>query len=124
MHHRTVVALALVVFALTATVRAADLAGTWTAKFVTDVGYQEYTFTFRSTGSQMSGTAKSTLLGETMLADIKVDGDKVTFVENASFQDMPLRITYAGTFSSGDEIKFTRVVVEGSPEEAVAKRSK
>jgi hypothetical protein len=56
--------------------------------------------------------------------DIKLDGDKVSFVENGSYQDMPLRITYAGTFSSADEIKFTRVVVEGTPEEAVAKRSK
>ena len=53
-----------------------------------------------------------------------MDGDKVSFVESASFQDMPLRITYTGTFSSADEIKFTRVVVEGTAEEAVAKRSK
>jgi hypothetical protein len=37
---------------------------------------------------------------------------------------MPLRITYTGAFSSADEIKFTRVVVEGSPEQAVAKRVK
>lgn len=103
---------------------AGDLAGTWTAKFVTQVGDQEYTFTFTGSGAQLAGTAKSTLLGDTKLSDVKVDGDKVSFVENASFQDMPLRITYTGTFSGADEIKFTRVVVEGTPEEAVAKRSK
>jgi hypothetical protein len=117
------VAVALMV-ALTARMHAADLAGTWTAKFVTEVGDQEYTYTFTGTGAQIAGSAKSTLLGETKLSDIKVEGDKVTFVENGSFQDMPLRITYSGTFSSADEIKFTRVVVEGTPEEAVAKRSK
>lgn len=124
MRYRMLVAVALMMVALTASMRAADLAGTWTAKFVTQVGDQEYTYTFTGTGGQIAGSAKSTLLGETKLSDIKVEGDKVTFVENGSFQDMPLRITYSGTFSSADEIKFTRVVVEGTPEEAVAKRSK
>ena len=124
MRYKTFAVAALVVVALVASVHAADLAGTWTAKFVTQVGDQEYTFTFTSAGGQVSGTAKSTLLGDTKLAEVKVEVDKVSFVENASFQDMPLRITYTGTFSSADEIKFTRVVVEGTPEEAVAKRTK
>jgi hypothetical protein len=124
MRYKTFAVAALVVVALAASLHAADLAGTWTAKFVTEVGDQEYTFTFAGAGAQLTGTAKSTLLGETKLTDLKVEGDKVTFVENASFQDMPLRITFTGTFSSADEIKFTRVVVEGTPEEAVAKRTK
>ena len=124
MRTRTLATLAIVLVVLTASMRAAELAGTWTAKFVTQVGDQEYTFTFTGSGAQLAGTAKSTLLGDTKLAEIKVDGDKVSFVENASFQDMPLRITYTGAFSGADEIKFTRVVVEGTPEEAVAKRSK
>jgi hypothetical protein len=124
MRFRMLAATALVMLALTASMHAADLAGKWTAKFVTQVGDQEYTFTFPGSGGQLAGTAKSTLLGDTKLSDIKVDGDKVSFVENGSYQDMPLRITYAGTFSSADEIKFTRVVVEGTNEEAVAKRSK
>lgn len=124
MRYKTFAGAVLMVMALAGSAYAADLAGTWTAKFVTQVGDQDYTFTFTSTGGQVAGTAKSTLLGETKLADVKLEGDKVTFVENASFQDMPLRITYTGTFSSADEIKFTRVVVEGTPEEAVAKRTK
>jgi hypothetical protein len=124
MRYRMLAVVALMMVALSASMRAADLAGTWTAKFVTQVGDQEYTYTFTGSGGQLAGTAKSTLLGDTKLSDIKVEGDKVTFVENGSFQDMPLRITYTGTFSSADEIKFTRVVVEGTPEEAVAKRSK
>lgn len=124
MRYRMLVTLAIVMIALTASMRAADLAGTWTAKFVTEVGDQEYTFTFASSAGQLTGTAKSTLLGETKLTEIKVDGDKVSFVENATFQDMPLRITYTGTFSSADDIKFTRVVVEGTLEEAAARRTK
>jgi hypothetical protein len=124
MRFRMLAAIALVMLALTVSMRAADLAGKWTAKFVTQVGDQDYTFTFTGSGAQLAGTAKSTLLGDTKLSEIKMDGDKVSFVESASFQDMPLRITYTGTFSSADEIKFTRVVVEGTAEEAVAKRSK
>ena len=124
MRHRAFAVAALFVVVLAASLHAADLAGTWTAKFVTEVGDQDYTFTFTSTGGQLAGTAKSTLLGDTKLSEIKVEGDKVSFVENGSFQDMPLRITYTGAFSSADEIKLTRVVVEGSPEQAVAKRVK
>jgi hypothetical protein len=124
MRFRILTVAALFAIALVVSVRAADLAGTWTTKFVTQVGDQDYTFTFTSSGGQVTGTAKSTLLGDTKLSDVKVEGDKVSFVENVTFQDMPLRITYTGTFSSADEIKFTRVVVEGTPEEAVAKRAK
>ena len=124
MPYRLLAAVALIVVGLTVTAGAADLAGTWTAKFVTQVGDQEYTFTFTSSGGQLSGTAKSTLLGATKLSAVKVDGDKVSFAEDATFQDMPLHITYTGTFSGADELKLTRVVVEGTAEEAVAKRSK
>ena len=112
------------VAAFSVTVRAADLAGSWTSKFETQVGEQSYTFTFVSNGGKISGTAKSNLLGETKLTDLKVDGDKVTFVENATFMEMPLNITYSGTFSGADEIKFTRLVVADTPETFVAKRAK
>jgi hypothetical protein len=124
MRYRLVAVPALLAIGLVAPIHAADLAGTWNAKFITQVGDQEYTFTFATSGGQTTGTAKSTLLGETKLSEVKVEGDKVSFVENGGFQDMPLRITYTGTFASADELKLTRVVVEGSPEEAVAKRAK
>jgi hypothetical protein len=123
MRYQRLAVAALVVVALVGSVRAAELAGTWTATFETQVGEQNYTFTFASAGGQITGTAKSNLLGDTKLTDIKVDGDKVTFTENASFMEVPLSITYTGTFAGNDEIKFTRVVAE-TPESFVAKRSK
>jgi hypothetical protein len=123
MRYRTLALAALVVVALVASVRAAELAGSWTAKFETQVGEQSYTFTFVSAGGQITGTAKSNLLGDTKLTDIKVDGDKVTFTENASFMEVPLTIAYTGNFAGNDEIKFTRVVAD-TPETFVAKRSK
>ena len=124
MRYRGLAVTALAIVALAVSVRAADLAGTWTSTFMTDIGEQQYTFTFTSSGGQLTGTAKSNMLGETKLQNLKLDGDKVTFEENANFQDMPLKIVYTGTFSSADEIAFTRIVADMFTEKLVAKRSK
>ena len=118
------IALALILVTSAATLRAADLAGNWTAKFMTDVGEQSYTFTFTSSGGQLTGNAKSNLLGDSKLTNIKVDGDKVTFVENGKFQDMDLAIAYTGTFSGNDTIDFTRVIADQFTEKFTATRAK
>src|ERR1043165_4493915 len=102
-----VVALAIVVTSL-ALVRAADINGKWTAKFMTQVGDQEYTFDFVVKGATLTGTAKSNLIGDSKLTEGKVEGDKVSFVEIGKYMDMELRIEYSGTVTSNDEIKFTR----------------
>jgi hypothetical protein len=105
-------------------VRAADPSGRWTATFTTEVGEQQYTFEFKVKGSTLTGTAKSNMLGESELQEGKVDGDTITFVENANFQGMPLKITYSGTMTSADEIAFTRNVADIANEKLVAKRAK
>ena len=112
------------ILALAALVRAADPSGRWTATFTTEVGEQQYTFEFKVKGSALTGTAKSNLLGESELQEGKVDGDKISFVENANFQGMPLKITYSGTMTSADEIAFTRNVADIANEKLVAKRAK
>jgi len=112
------------ILALAALVRAADPSGRWTATFTTEVGEQQYTFEFKVKGSALTGTAKSNLLGESELQEGKVDGDKISFVENANFQGMPLKITYSGTMTSADEIAFTRNVADLANEKLVAKRAK
>lgn len=118
-----VAALVLVVLSL-ALVQAADVTGTWTAKFMTQVGDQEYTFTFVMKGTTLTGKAKGNLLGESAIAEGKVEGDKISFVENGTYMEMPLRIEYTGTVTSNDEIKFTRRIGDFASEELVAKRSK
>ena len=103
----------------------ADISGTWTASFETQLGVQNYTYTFKVVGNKLTGTAKSNLAEGTI--DGTVNGDDVTFVENLNYEGMPLQIQYKGHYqktTSGDEIKFTRVVVEGITEELVAKRAK
>jgi hypothetical protein len=57
--------------------RAADVSGTWTAEFDTQVGKQNYTYVLKVSGSQLTGKAKSAN-GETELKDGKVEGDAVS----------------------------------------------
>lgn len=100
----------------------ADVTGTWIASFDTQVGVQNYTYTFKVENGKLTGRAKSQN-GDTEIQEGKVSGDEITFVENLNFQDMPLRIEYKGKIS-GDEIKFTRKVADVATEELVAKRAK
>ena len=102
---------------------AADVSGTWTASFDTQVGQQNYTYVFKVDGNKLTGTAKSNL-GEGTITNGTVNGDDIAFTENLNYQGMELMIAYRGKIS-GDEIKFTRTVAEGfDPENLVAKRSK
>jgi hypothetical protein len=123
MSHRkllpTLVALAL--FPLTAL--ASDISGTWKASFDTQIGKQDYTYTFAAAGDKLTGKAKSAN-GESDIAEGKVDGDKVTFVENLNYQGQEIKITYTGKVVSADEIKFSRDVMGLAQEELVAKRAK
>lgn len=102
---------------------AADITGKWTASFDTQIGVQNYTYEFVVKDGKLTGKAKSGN-GESAIQDGKVEGDKVSFVENLSFQGMDLRITYMGKIVSDDEIKFTRNVADFATEELVAKRAK
>jgi len=115
---------AVIAVAMAAAAFAADVTGTWTATFDTQVGVQKYTYTFKVDGKKLTGKAKSELAGtESEIAEGTVSGDDISFVENLNFQDMPLRIVYKGKIV-GDEIKFTRTILDMFMEEAVAKRVK
>ena len=119
--HKVLITIAALL--LFSSARAADVSGTWTAEFDTQVGKQNYTYVLKVSGSQLIGKAKSAN-GETELKDGKVEGDAVTFVEMLNFQGMELKVTYKGKVVSADEIKFTRDVAGMVQEELVAKRSK
>ena len=102
---------------------AADVSGTWTASFDTQVGKQTYTYVLKVEGTALSGTAKSNLIGDSTLSDGKVDGNKISFVEKGNYQGMPLQFNYTGEIA-GDEIHFKRDLMGFPAEEFVAKRSK
>ena len=99
----------------------ADVSGMWTATFDTQIGEQSYTYEFEVDGMTLTGMAKSAN-GEVKIADGKVDGDMISFVENLNYQGMDLVITYTGKIVSDDEIQFTRDVSGIAMEELVAKR--
>lgn len=102
-------ALAASAFVATAAYAAApDISGNWQTSFDSQVGKQTYTYTIKVDGGVLTGHAKSNL-GE---GDIKgtVADDKVTFVENLSYQGQALAITYNGTIVSADQIDFKRDV--------------
>ena len=103
--------------------RAADVSGTWTASFDTQIGKQNYTYTFKVDGATLTGRAKSDN-GDVEIKEGKVSGDTVSFVENLSLQGMDLKISYTGKIVSDDEIRFTRDVAGIAMEELVAKRVK
>ena len=78
---RTFIA-ALVVLLSIGALRAADLTGKWTAKFTTQVGEQEYTYELVAKGTALTGTATGSLTGKAAITEGKIDGDKLSFVEN------------------------------------------
>ena len=111
----------MVVFAVTL-VLAANITGTWTASFDTQIGVQNYTYTFKADGNKLTGRVKSQF-SDGEIQDGTINGDDITFVENLTYEGMPLRVVYKGKIS-GDEIKLSRNVADIATEEAVAKRSK
>ncbi|HTP38743.1 MAG TPA: hypothetical protein VMI92_04145 [Steroidobacteraceae bacterium] len=102
---------------------APDISGTWTTSFDSQVGKQDYTYTFKVEGGKLTGHAKSNL-GEGDLSDGKVDKGMVSFVEHLNYQGMMLDINYQGQIVSADEIKFKRDVAGQGGEEFTAKRAK
>ena len=101
----------------------ADVSGTWTAAFDTQIGEQSYTYEFAVDGMKLTGMAKSAN-GESEITDGKIEGDKVTFIEHLNYQGMMLDITYTGKIISADEVQFMRDVGGQGGEEFTAKRKK
>jgi hypothetical protein len=120
---RLLVLIGLLAVSSAARMFAADISGEWKASFDTQIGQQNYTYTFAVKESTVTGKAKSEN-GESDILEGKVEGDKITFLEVLNFQGMELRIQYTGTIVSADEIRFTRQVADFATEELVAKRVK
>jgi len=114
---------AVLVLASFAVLRAADVTGKWTAKFTTQVGEQEYTYDLVQKGTTLTGTATGNLTGKAQISDGKVDGDKISFIENAMYMDMPLKFEYTGTVAN-DELRLSRKLMDFEAEAVVAKRTK
>ncbi len=106
---------------------AADLlAGKWKADFDSQIGPQKYAFEFKVDGGKYTGKASydhSMGKGDSVLSEIKLAADTVSFAEKLNLNDTDLTVTYTGKIS-GDEMKLTRVVGDFATEQIVAKRVK
>jgi hypothetical protein len=103
---------------------AAELAGKWKADFDSQIGPQKYAYEFKVDAGKYTGKASydhSMGKGDSVLGEIKLAGDDVSFVEKLNINDMDLTVTYTGKIS-GDEMKLTRVVGDFATEHIVAKR--
>lgn len=106
--------------------QSAELAGTWTAEFDSQVGLQKYKYEFKTVDGTLTGKAtyeRSTDHGTVILKNVLLKGDDVSFSEMVSFDGNDLTITYSGKIKS-DEISLTRTVGDFATEEIVAKRVK
>ena len=120
-------AAALLTLFIAASAQAADVTGKWKSSVPTPDGQtMALTFTFKVDGAKLTGTASFERMGakgQATLAEGKVEGAKVSFVETFEMQGTTVRIEYTGLLA-GDEIKFTRKVGDFASEEFVAKRAK
>jgi len=93
----------------------------WTAALDTQIGVQNYTYTFKVVGEKLTGKTKSEF-GESEISEGIVKSDDISFVENLNYRRHAVRITYKGKIP-GDEIKFMRNVADIFDEPFVAKAS-
>lgn len=114
----------MTILSIPVSVFAADITGTWKAEFETQIGIQKYTFTFKLDEGVLTGTANSDIGGniqKVVLQEIKLDSNKISFVEMLPFQGMELRISYDGIVME-NEMKLNRHVGEFATEKLVAIR--
>jgi len=103
---------------------AADLSGTWRTEFDSPVGKQKYLFTLQADGQVVTGRAEGEFMDEKhsgAISEGKLDGDKVSFVENLDLGGNKIRVEYSGILV-GDVLRLTRRPGDFAAEGLVAKR--
>ncbi len=100
------------------------VSGTWKGEIDTRIGLQNYTFTLKQDGGEVTGKANAEVgerSWERELSEGKVDGNRVSFVEVFEVGDNRIRIEYTGKLD-GDSITFERKVGDFATDEFVASR--
>ena len=117
---RGLVGLCAVVGSMALLLAAPDASGRWVADVETPFGPVTYTFTFDVSGTALTGTASSQW-SRFELREGRLEGDRIFFVEETTFDNRPVRIQYAGQLV-GEELRFTRTTGQGRLETFVARR--
>ena len=104
---------------------AADINGNWTTTIDTMMGPMKWSYVFKVDGAKLTGTATNNDGKATAIEEGKVDGDKISFVENMNIEGLgPTKIENTGTIVSADEIQIHRKVGMIAAEDFVVKRVK
>jgi hypothetical protein len=122
---RTFPCIALLFVLIAGAAHAESLLGKWTTEFDSQIGVQKYVLEFKESGDRIVGFAtfeRSMGNGRVELKEIKLDGDRVSFVEPLNFDGNEIAIRYSGTIA-GHEMKLRRDVGDFATEHIVAKRA-
>lgn len=98
--------------------------GKWHGQFDSQIGSQDYTFTFKVDGNTLTGRAygvRADGTNDVAITDGKINQDAITFVEPFNYNDNDISIEYTGKIS-GDEIQLHRKVGDVANEDLVVKR--
>ncbi|HUQ94128.1 MAG TPA: hypothetical protein VM120_20775 [Bryobacteraceae bacterium] len=121
---RNYILVTLVLLGLTSVAAfAADITGQWVAQVPGRQGNtQETTFKLKADGDKLTGSITNPR-GETQIAEGKITGDEISFVQAVEFNGRAFKLLYKGKVS-GDEIKMTRTREggQGMSQEFVAKK--
>ena len=85
---------------------AADISGTWKGTAENQGATIERTFAFKVDGTKLTGETTSEMMGKSVIADGKIDGDNISFTITANFQGNEMKLNYKGKVA-GDTIKLS-----------------
>lgn len=98
---------------------AQDIAGKWTSEATGKGGPQ--TYTFKVSGSTLTGTVSGGRGGDVEISNGKVDGDKVSFEVTREFNGNSMTTKYSGTVS-GNTMKLSVETARGTREMTLTKQ--
>ena len=106
---RTFIAGAPVAAVFAGRLQAEGIDGKWKAEIQGRDGMTDFYFDFKADGEMLSGTVGNDAMGTVDIADGKIEGDKVSFVQMMTRGNFQIRLQYEGTIA-GDEIELTRTM--------------
>lgn len=109
----------LTLFVCTLAAWAADINGHWKATAEGPNGTMQRTFVLKVEGTKLTGETTSSFVGKSTIEDGKVEGDNLSFIIKAKFQDNEMTLSYKGKVVSKDEIKFTSQMQGGDGAQAI-----
>ena len=115
------VAIAVAILALTTSVRAAAVDGTWTGMIDSPNGPAPISFTFQADGTTLMGSTTGPDGNVVQIKNGKIDGEVISFAIDLDFGGMPFTLAYTGVVMS-DQIKLTLDFM-GMPFEFVVKKA-